>query len=49
MGWIAVVLNDSSGSGDGATKARKLEETYERMAALWDAADPREPFFQVRG
>jgi diacylglycerol kinase family enzyme len=28
MGWIAVVLNDSSGSGDCAPKVRKLEEIF---------------------
>jgi diacylglycerol kinase family enzyme len=28
VGWIAVVLNDSSGSGDCASKARKLEEIF---------------------
>jgi diacylglycerol kinase family enzyme len=28
VGWIAVVLNDSSGSGDGATAAKRLEEIF---------------------
>ncbi len=28
MGWIAAVLNDSSGTGDGATNARRLEEIF---------------------
>jgi diacylglycerol kinase family enzyme len=28
MGWIAVVLNDSSGSGDGATAAKRLKEIF---------------------
>lgn len=28
MGWIAVVLNDSSGSGDGAAAAKRLEEIF---------------------
>jgi diacylglycerol kinase family enzyme len=28
VGWIAAVLNDSSGSGDCATKARRLEEIF---------------------
>ncbi|HEU5305472.1 MAG TPA: diacylglycerol kinase family protein [Gemmatimonadales bacterium] len=28
MGWIAVVLNDSSGSGEGAAAARRLEEIF---------------------
>ena len=28
MGWIAAVLNDSSGSGDCAAKARRLEEIF---------------------
>lgn len=28
MGWIAVVLNDSSGSGDGTNAAKQLEEIF---------------------
>ena len=30
MGWIAVVLNDSSGSGEGTDAAQKLEEIFAR-------------------
>jgi diacylglycerol kinase family enzyme len=28
MGWIAIVLNDSSGSGDGESTARRLEKIF---------------------
>jgi diacylglycerol kinase family enzyme len=28
VGWIAVVLNDSSGSGDGSVAAKRLEEIF---------------------
>ena len=28
MGWLAVVLNDSSGSGDGTAAAKQLEEIF---------------------
>lgn len=34
---------------DALPGVRKLEENYERMAALWEAADPHEPLFQILG